>query len=166
MNQKEFSVMFEETVKELTHLLVVKGGEYAGSEDRLGNFKRGAERVQGTPMQVLWIYAAKHIDSIETFIKDGVTRTNRPRSEPIEGRIDDLINYCILLKGLVREAKNLQREPTMAEVKAKADYEAHRNANQTTIAGRDARVPEPRVSFGDGDWCNPVPTPWTQGDRG
>jgi hypothetical protein len=165
MNQKEFEAMFEETMKSIHHLLVVKGGEYAGSEDRLGNFKRGAERVQGTPMQVLWIYAAKHIDSIETFIKDGVTRTNRPRSEPIEGRIDDLINYCILLKGLVWEAKNLQREPTMAEVKAKADYEAHRNANQTTVAGRDDRVPEHRISFGDGDGSYPVPTPGPQGFR-
>lgn len=106
MNQADFTALFNNTVAELEKLLIVKGGEYAGSGDRLGNFKRGAGRVGVHPLQILWIYAAKHIDSIETFIRDEASGTDRPRSEPIAGRFDDLINYCILAKALIQEAEN------------------------------------------------------------
>ena len=105
MNQAEFDLVVQSTVEEIQKLLAVKGGEYAGTEDRLANFKRGAARVGIHPLQVLWIYGAKHIDSIETFIRDTAEGTVRPRSEPIAGRFDDLINYCILAKALVAEAQ-------------------------------------------------------------
>lgn len=103
-----------ETFRDCQHLLIVKGGEYAGSGDRLGNFKRGAARVGIHQMQILWIYAAKHIDSLETFIRDQATGTDRPRSEPIEGRVDDLINYCILLKAMIKEA-TLANPPAISD---------------------------------------------------
>lgn len=103
MNQVEFEKVFAETVDSIKRLLVVKGGEYAGSEDRLANFKRGAERVGIHPYQILWIYLSKHVDSVETFIKDEGKGIRRERSEPIDGRLDDIINYCILMKALIRE---------------------------------------------------------------
>lgn len=105
MNSSELQVIVDATFAEIERLLVIKGGEYAGNSDRLGNFKRGADRVGIHPMQILWIYAAKHIDSIETFIRDQAASTDRPRSEPIEGRLDDLINYCLLLKALIKESR-------------------------------------------------------------
>lgn len=103
MNQAEFDRFVQETIESTAKLLVLKGGEYAGSDDRLANFKRGAELTGVTPLQCAFIYASKHYDAIATFVRDQAAGTNRPRSESIEGRFDDLINYCILMKALVRE---------------------------------------------------------------
>jgi len=94
------------TVKSTADLLVVKGGEYAGDGDRLANFKRGAALTGCTSLQVAFIYASKHYDGIASFVKTSAAGTPRPSSEPIEGRFDDLINYCILMKALVVEARN------------------------------------------------------------
>lgn len=112
MNQKDFEEVFNHTVKECEKLLILKGREYAGSDDRLANFKRGAARVGATPMQVLNIYLSKHLDSIETFIRDDAKGVTKELSEPITGRIDDAINYLFLLKAMVVE---LQRQPTVRE---------------------------------------------------
>ena len=106
MNQEEFNVVVNDTIASIQKLLRVKGGEYAGSDDRLANFKRGEARTGAHPMQVLWIYLSKHIDSVETYIKDTAKGVTRERSEPIEGRLDDIINYCLLMKALVKETEN------------------------------------------------------------
>lgn len=103
MNQVQFDSFVTETVDATAKLLVLKGGEYAGSDDRLANFKRGAGLTGVTPLQCAFIYASKHYDAIATFVRDQAAGTDRPRSESIEGRFDDLINYCILMKALVRE---------------------------------------------------------------
>lgn len=99
MNLENFNVVVNDTVSSINKLLVVKGGEYANSEDRLANFKRGAGLTGCTPLQVAFIYASKHFDGIASYVKNPA----RASSEPIEGRFDDLINYCILMKALVKE---------------------------------------------------------------
>lgn len=106
MNQADFDAVVHDTIASIKKLLEVKGGEYAGSDDRLANFKRGQLRTGAHPYQVLWIYLSKHIDSVETFIKDSAAGVNRQRSEPIDGRLDDIINYCLLMKALVKETQN------------------------------------------------------------
>lgn len=106
MQQEEFENVVSETLEEIRRLLVVKGGEYAGSTDRLANFKRGSRLTGATPLQVAFIYASKHYDSIATFVRDTASGTERVRSESIEGRFDDLINYCLLMKAIVKESKN------------------------------------------------------------
>lgn len=105
MNQADFNVVVQDTIASIENLLRVKGGEYAGSEDRLANFKRGQLRTGAHPYQVLWIYLSKHIDSVETYIKDTAAGITRERSEPIDGRLDDIINYCLLMKALVKETQ-------------------------------------------------------------
>ncbi len=103
MHQQQFEILFDETIQSIRHLLVVKGGEYAGSEDRLANFKRGAELTGATPLQVAFIYASKHYDALATYTRDQAIGQSRPRSESISGRLDDLINYCILMKAIIQE---------------------------------------------------------------
>lgn len=107
MNQKDFDVVVNATMCSINKLLTVKGGEYAGSDDRLANFKRGAALTGCTPLQVAFIYASKHFDGIASFVKDPM----RASSEPIEGRFDDLINYCILMKAIVQEATGMPAIP-------------------------------------------------------
>lgn len=107
MNQADFNKLVEDTIAATAQLLVVKGGEYAGSDDRLGNFKRGAELTGCTPLQVAFVYMSKRYDAVATAIRDQATGNERPRSEPIGGRLDDLINYCLLVKALFAEAEGI-----------------------------------------------------------
>lgn len=109
MNKDEFDLLVQETYTESAKLLIMKGGEYAGSEDRLANFKRGAVLSGCSPLQVALIYLSKHYDAVATYVRDDAGGIDRPRSESIEGRLDDLLNYAILMKALVRESNTLPK---------------------------------------------------------
>lgn len=107
MHTQELKALVDSTFVEINRLLVVKGGEYANAADRLANFKRGAALTGCTPLQVLFIYMSKHYDAVASFVQTSAKGEARPSSEPIEGRLDDLINYCLLAKGLIAEAGRL-----------------------------------------------------------
>ena len=80
-------------------LLQTKGTEYSrGEEDVNSNFKRLSEELGIESKQVLYIYLKKHLDAISYYIK-----TNEVKSEPIEGRIADAINYLLILASLISE---------------------------------------------------------------
>jgi hypothetical protein len=50
------------------------------------------------------VYFYKHVSAVWRFLKDG-----KVESEPIDGRLHDVINYSILLLLLVREMRD--KEP-------------------------------------------------------
>lgn len=77
-----------------------KGHDYAGDEDALANFKNHAAELGLTPEQIWGVYAGKHYDAIKTYVREGAVA-----SEPIEGRIEDMILYLFLLYGLVVERR-------------------------------------------------------------
>jgi len=104
MDNKEFTALVDQTVRDTSALLISKGQEYAGSTDRLANFKRGASLTGTTPLQCCFIYMSKHYDSLSTYIKKDAAGFDQHLSEPIEGRINDLINYLFLMKGLIQES--------------------------------------------------------------
>lgn len=107
MKHKVFNKITAATLKEMHKLLVLKGGEYAGDVDRLANFRRNA-RALGLPMETVWaVYAAKHWDSIQQYIQDLNTGKKRKRLETIESRIDDLLVYLLLLKGIQYERQQV-----------------------------------------------------------
>lgn len=105
MNQQDFDKLFQSTVSAMTTLIAVKGGEYAGSDDRLANFKRGAALTGATPLQVAFVYASKHYDAIATYVRDEAASIDRPRTETINGRLLDLLNYLIFMKALIAEQR-------------------------------------------------------------
>lgn len=99
MNTAEFNEIVAHARKRQDDLLLRKGADYTRhSEDRLSNFKRSADALGLTPIQVWAVYASKHIDAIMAFVKTG-----KAESEAIEGRLDDLVNYMYLLEGLLKE---------------------------------------------------------------
>jgi len=98
MNRQEFTKIIEDTFESIKVLNDTKGEEYSGEEDALANFKRTG-KAQDLPAMKVWaVFAAKHYDAINSFIRNG-----KVLSEPIEGRIDDLIMYLLLLKGLIAD---------------------------------------------------------------
>ena len=81
-----------------------KGMDYTrgkGDDDRLDNFKCAAENNGVTFLQAWGVYFYKHVAAVWKFIKDGTVE-----SEPIEGRLYDVINYAILLLLWVREERD------------------------------------------------------------
>jgi hypothetical protein len=55
-------------------------------------------------MSTAWFFlAGKHLDSITQYVKDVREGKARSRSEPIEGRIDDMVVYSLLLLAIVAE---------------------------------------------------------------
>lgn len=108
MKHQQLSALIDSTFGAVVKLRESKGLEYSGLDDALLNFKRNATDCHCDPILIWRIYAGKHWDSLSTFVKDVNAGNERITSEPIEGRIDDLITYLILLKGLIYD-RNLGR---------------------------------------------------------
>lgn len=111
---------FAECVRACDRLLTVKGADYTQGESlspakdavgRLKNFYRNGERLGLAPMQVLAVYMFKHVDAIETFLLKG-----KVESEAIEGRIQDAINYMLLLYKMVQHEKRRARQAQAATI--------------------------------------------------
>lgn len=101
MNSKEYSIIFHETFATCQKLGATKGYEYRGREGEenvLANFDRLSMKLGVDPMVIIMVYLTKHLDSIDTFVRDWNKPVKHAMSEPIESRIDDAINYLILLK--------------------------------------------------------------------
>lgn len=113
MNNTEFYARTEEFFKENLKVMQSKGSEYSGSDDKFANFKRLA-KMQGIPAESIWLtYFTKHFDSLVSFIRrvnqgESVAGIEATLSEPIAGRIGDMINYLYILKGMLDEKKEYE----------------------------------------------------------
>lgn len=100
----KFDRLIRETIDRIHQLSELKGGEYAGDNDRLANFRRNAAALDLTMEQVWAVYAAKHWDAVMQYVRDKAAGKDRVRLEGIGGRLDDLIVYAILFKAIVDES--------------------------------------------------------------
>ena len=80
-------------------LLVSKGADYGGSIANSNFYSAGDETGVG-PLAVWYVYFHKHLSSLKNFIAKG-----KVESEPIEGRIDDLITYLFILRSILEEGE-------------------------------------------------------------
>lgn len=88
--------IFERLYAEERRLLSAKGGDYAGKEDALRNFKINAERLGLTKYQVWSVYFMKHIDAILNAIRQNPDNPKR-LAESMIGSMMDGRNYLGLL---------------------------------------------------------------------
>lgn len=103
----QWTKLVADTFASIDSLSKTKGAEYTGgNDDRLQNFRRNAAALGLKTEQVWAVYAGKHWDSIQSYVKDISKPIDQRRtlSEPIDGRIDDLIVYLLLFKAMVEEA--------------------------------------------------------------
>lgn len=111
----DYARLLADTVDQIVSLSKNKGGEYAGDVDRLANFRRNSVQL-GLPMEVIWsIYYNKHHDSLMQFCQDIASGKDRPRTEPISGRVDDMITYLLLFKAMLVERGELTLKPTLPD---------------------------------------------------
>jgi hypothetical protein len=115
VDHNTFDKILNNTIEEMRKLSTLKGGEYAGDVDRLANFKRNAASFGVTPLLIWGVYAGKHWDAIAQYINDFQNNKYRQRGEAIEGRLDDLIVYCVLMKALIAEGNNHKHFHTVYE---------------------------------------------------
>lgn len=100
MNRDEFKTLRDNHYDQIARINDTKGKDYAGDKDALANFKVIGKDLGLDPMTVWGVYASKHWSAIMAFIREG-----KVESEPIEGRLHDVILYCFLLLGLIQERK-------------------------------------------------------------
>lgn len=92
----------EDTFNECIKTFQVKGEAYASNKDSLSNFKRNAERLNMSMFQIWAVYFNKHVDSVNNAIAQNPFAPV-DKSEGLESRVTDLINYAMLLKCLLIE---------------------------------------------------------------
>lgn len=97
-NYKEFREDFIERTFALSDKKRIEYTEGNQNADVLWNFKNIANKLGMTAIQILSVYLLKHISSLFQFFK----KPNEKYSEPIEGRIMDIINYLLLLCALIK----------------------------------------------------------------
>lgn len=104
MTNAEFDAIFDRVVEKCREIHRTKGAQYSNGGDRLGNFKRAAERKGVTPETILAIYNDKHRDSID-WINRMIEETGQVplTAEPIIETICDLVNYAVLNLALIEE---------------------------------------------------------------
>ena len=98
--QELISKLFTESKE----LLLTKGKDYADDNDSLANFKLNARLLGLSKYQVWSIYFMKHVESVLNAIKRS-PEFPQVKSEPIENRIKDIINYAALLYCMLEEDK-------------------------------------------------------------
>jgi len=92
----------EEMLVPALDIMRTKGQAYSGEDDKLGNFKRIANDVK-CPVDIIWYtYFTKHIDALKSYI-----RREYKDSEPIKGRLLDIINYALLYAAILEERGEL-----------------------------------------------------------
>lgn len=99
MNSDQFDEYQKKLLEEVVGMGQTKGKEYAHSEDRFANFNRLAVGLDIPSLTIAWIYTKKHLDGIESYVKEGKTFS----TEGIRGRIIDAIVYLTLIGGMIEE---------------------------------------------------------------
>ncbi len=97
MNSETFNQILEETFERCRCIMEMKSDEYA-THDRLHNFKVASLIQMVSPRKALWGMANKHLVSIMDIV--GGRPTDRAT---LDEKINDMINYLVLLKALVIE---------------------------------------------------------------
>ena len=110
MKHTDFNNIVNTRLTHCSKLLCSKGEEYSRNGDRLHNFKVAA-RVLGvskyTALLGMW---NKHIVSTLDMIEDA-NNSQLPSLKLIEDKLSDMINYTLLLEGLLMEDINENSTP-------------------------------------------------------
>lgn len=138
MNQTEFEALCKEIQRDTVDILVLKGREYAGSADRLANFRRNAALTGVEPLTILHVYMAKHWDSFSTFVRDTQSGEVPELSEPIRGRLYDLINYAVLAIALIEDKPKESPGPLALWVKFIGQHDSQLLSGESAVRALNA----------------------------
>lgn len=100
----------DEFLAECLETFKKKGHDYrqGNDSDLLHNFRTVGQSVDERMEKVWFTYFYKHFSALVTYIKEG----GQSESEPIEGRVKDMIVYLLLFYKMVQEAKHTTPKKT------------------------------------------------------
>lgn len=105
MNSKELLELHDDTCRECKEIMRTKNSDYTGGKDAtdpFANFKSstviGIHPVHGLLMRVL-----DKIQRIRSFVND---RELQVPEESVEDACNDIVNYAILAKAMLREQRS------------------------------------------------------------
>ena len=99
MTRDEMAAVMEKVFEECRALRGCGQLEYARrAENALANFEHVGERLGVSREQVLLVYMEKHLDGIHSWVQG-----QRSQREDVRGRINDVIVYATLLRGMVED---------------------------------------------------------------
>lgn len=104
MKQNQFEQLVDETLVKC-HDVLVKNADH-DQEDCFAHFKRSANLTGCIPLQVALLAASEHYDAIATRVRDAARGDIDDGAASIESQLDELINACLLMKGLAMEPKD------------------------------------------------------------
>lgn len=87
--------------------MLTKKKGYGTNEDRLSNFKQAGHLQKIKPTSALMGMLAKHSVALNDYMSEYERTDTLPPAEELEEKITDSINYLLLLKGLLIDAKIL-----------------------------------------------------------
>jgi len=91
-----------EQLEKIVQVLEVKGRDYGASHDVHINFRTVADLLGQSKYQVLAVYLLKHVQSVTNAITKQPLKP-QTGAEPIEGRLIDIINYCLIMMCMLKE---------------------------------------------------------------
>ncbi len=109
MTQEQMQKVMETVFEECRALRGAGQLEYAHKgENAFANFERAGRDLDLEREKVLWIFAMKHRDGIASYLKGHTSQR-----EDVRGRINDLIVYLVLLRGMLDERANSNTRPDL-----------------------------------------------------
>lgn len=99
MTPEDFNKMLGNRMTSMRKVLETKASEYGLLGDRHHNFKVAARFKNETPERALWGIAVKQLVSVVDMIEGNL----RPTEKLVDEKIGDMVNYLVLLEGLLRE---------------------------------------------------------------
>ena len=105
MTVEKFEEHLEDVFSRTRKVLLQKRNEYAGDKDVFNNFNNATGiSLHKTNTSVGWEYCVKHLQSIKDLIQE-VENGNRNNltTSRINEKFGDVINYFILLEGMLKE---------------------------------------------------------------
>ncbi len=101
MNIEERNAKLSLFFQDGLYILAKKGKDYNPTDMAFDDLRHAAKTLGIKLSGVLWVYMQKHINAVESYIKNGSMA-----SEPIRGRLMDLANYCGMMAVLIEEEKH------------------------------------------------------------
>ncbi len=106
MNRDDLLKLHDETCAKTRAIMVAKNNDYSGgtrAPDALANFKC-AHTLDLHPVTGLLLRMQDKMMRVKSFVADGALKVS---GETVEDAFDDMVNYAILGKALLREERQL-----------------------------------------------------------
>jgi len=112
MTKEEMKLVMTKVFGECEMLRNAGQAEYAHkNEEAFTNFMKLASDLNISREKILIVYFKKHYDGVVAYLNGHVSQR-----EPVQGRINDMIVYLCLLRGMIDETVQLEAKATIGKV--------------------------------------------------